>query len=110
MFYQVAAGDKPVDSVEIFRPFAKSVTNNVIDAGIKNWIGLFDRPFLYHFDDRSSGEMFTDKRNAILMFEPAQGAQAVRDLMLSCAADWKLKYKRRLIFAEIRVSLKSNTD
>ena len=61
---------------------------------------MFDRPFVYPFDDRSSGEIFTDKRNAVLLFEPTgETGTAVRKILLEVAADWKLKYKRRLIFA-----------
>lgn len=54
-YYTAPTGDKQADSVEIFRPFGKSVVNNKIDHGIKNWIGLFDRPFVFPFNDRSSG-------------------------------------------------------
>ena len=32
-----------------------SVQNNVINHSIKNWINLFDRPFVFPFDDRASG-------------------------------------------------------
>lgn len=54
MYYHVADSGKQKDTVEIFRPFAKSIQNNVIDGNIKNWIALFDRPLVYPFDDRSS--------------------------------------------------------
>lgn len=78
----------------------------MIDHSIKNWIALFDRPFVYPFDDRASGEIFSDKRNAVFMWVPQgeQGTKA-RQLLLEVAADWKLKYKRRLIFTEIYVFL-----
>jgi hypothetical protein len=106
VYYQTSpTGKRQADSLEIFRPFAKSVQSNVVDHSVKNWISLFDRPFLYPFDDRVSGEIFTEKRNAVFLFEPAGGAgQAVGTLLLEVAADWKLKYKRRLIFTLITVS------
>ena len=104
MYYQTVPGDRPANSIEIFRPFAKSVTNNVVDNMIKNWIGLFDRPFVYPFDDRASGEIFSNKRNAVFLFVPAgEMGETVRSVLLEVAADWKLKFKRRLIFVEIYV-------
>ena len=107
MYYQASpGGSKPVDSIEIFRPFSKPVQNNVVDHSVKNWISLFDRPFLYPFDDRASGEIFSDKRNAVFLFAPAgESGEAARRVVLELAADWKLKYKRRLIFTEILVRI-----
>ena len=70
MYYQAPQGSKPADSIEIFRPFGQSVQNNKIDHSLKNWIGLFDRPFVFPFDDRASGEVFSDKRNAVFLFVP----------------------------------------
>jgi len=105
VYYQAAPGEgKPVDSLEIFRPFSKPVQSNSVDHSSKNWISLFDRPFLYPFDDRASGEIFSDKRNAVFLFAPSEEAgQTARRTLLELAADWKLKYKRRLIFTEIQV-------
>lgn len=74
----------------------------MVDHSAKNWISLFDRPFLYPFDDRASGEIFNDKRNAVFLFAPAgESGENARRVVLELAADWKLKYKRRLIFTEI---------
>ena len=61
--------------------------NNVIDNNIKNWIALFDRPFVFPFDDRASSEVFTDKRNAVLLFAPqGETHEAVRRALLEVAA------------------------
>ena len=99
MYYQAPHGSKQENSIEIFRPFAKSVQNNVVDHSVKNWIGLFDRPFVFPFDDRASGEIFSDKRNAVFLWIPAgESGEKVREYLMEVAADWKLKYKRRLIF------------
>jgi len=78
VYYHIADSDKQKDTVEIFRPYAKSVQTAVIDGNIRNWIALYDRPFVYPFDDRASSEIFTDKRNALFFFTPeGESGQAV---------------------------------
>ena len=105
MYYQIADSSKPKDSLEIYRPFAKSVQNNIIDANIKNWIALFDRPFVYPFDERASSEIFSDKRNSLFLFTPeGEVGEAVSQALALVAVDWKLHLKRRLIFTEIKVN------
>jgi hypothetical protein len=105
VYYQIADSGKPKDSLEIFRPFAKSVQNGIIDANIKNWIALFDRPFVYPFDERASSEIFSDKRNALFLFTPqGEAGEAVSKALTLIAVDWKLQLKRRLIFTEISVN------
>ncbi len=105
VYYQVKASTS-TESVEIFRPFGKSISSDKIDSGIRNWIGLFDRPFVYPFDDRASGEIFSDKRNAVFFFLPeGEVGEKARMELFALAFDWKIQLKRRLIFTELRVYL-----
>lgn len=98
MYYQVPS-TTGAETVEIYRPFGKSISSDKIDSSIRNWIGLFDRPFVYPFDDRASGEIFSDKRNAVFLFVPeGELGDTVRAEVFALAFDWKFQFKRRLIF------------
>lgn len=54
VYYRVQDSSRPQGSVEIYRPFGDAVRNDVVDYNIKSWISLYDRPFVYDYDDRTS--------------------------------------------------------
>lgn len=105
MYYNIRTPEKAVGSLEIFRPFGQTVKLDVVDYNVKSWINLYDRPIVYVFDDRTRGEIFTDKKNAILLFEPSgELGETVRAAFRDAAQEWKIQNKKKLIFSGIQVS------
>lgn len=78
--------------------------NEVVDYNIKSWISLYDRPFVYDYDDRTSKELYTEKRNGIILFVPTSEASlSLIAAFRNASEDLKLKQKKRLIFTQIEV-------
>lgn len=78
--------------------------NDVIDYNLKSWISLYDRPFVYDYDDRTSKELFTEKRNGIILFVPTSEASlSLIAAFREASEDLKLRQKKRLIFTQIEV-------
>ena len=76
----------------------------VVDYNIKSWIGLHERPLIYAFDDRTSSELFTAKKNAILLVTPiGELGDTISAAFKEAATEWKIKSKKRLIFSAITV-------
>lgn len=89
----------------MYRPFGEPVSNGVVDYNIKSWISLYDRPFVYDYDDRTSKELYTEKRNGIILFVPTSEASlAIIAAFREASEDLKLKQKKRLIFTQIEVA------
>lgn len=104
MYYRVESSSRPRGSVEIYRPFGEPVRNEVVDYNIKSWISLYDRPFVYDYDDRTSKELYTEKRNGIILFVPTSEASlSLIAAFRNASEDLKLKQKKRLIFTQIEV-------
>lgn len=68
MYYSISSSDRTAGSVEIYRPFGQTVKLEKVDHSIKAWINLYDRPFVYAFDDRTRSELFSEKRNGLILF------------------------------------------
>lgn len=104
MYYRVEPTSQPEGSVQIFRPFAAPLLLEKVDYGLRSWINLNDRPLVFDYDDRTTKEIYTEKRNGILLFVAAnEQGQALLTAFTEAAAEWKLKQKKRLIFSQISV-------
>lgn len=68
MYYRVEGTSKPQGSVEIFRPFGAPVLLEKVDYSLRPWINLNDRPLVFDYDDRTTKELYSEKRNGILLF------------------------------------------
>lgn len=68
MYYSISSSDRTAGSVEMYRPFGQTVKLEKVDHSIKAWINLYDRPFVYAFDDRTRSELFSEKRNGLILF------------------------------------------
>lgn len=42
-----------------------------MDYNLRSWINLNDRPLVLDYDDRTTKELYTEKRNGILLFVAA---------------------------------------
>jgi hypothetical protein len=92
--------------VEIFRPFGAPVLVEKVDYSLRPWINLNDRPLVFDYSDRTTKELYSQKRSGILLFvaDSPQG-QTLLASFKEAAAEWKLAQKKKLIFAQISVLL-----
>ncbi len=100
MYYRVEGSSRPEGSVEIFRPFGAPVLLEKVDYALRPWINLNDRPLVFDYSDRTTKELYSEKRNGILLFvaDSPQG-QALLTAFKEAAVEWKLVQKKKLIFA-----------
>ena len=104
VYYAVSGSSRTPNSVEIIRPFGQTIRRDVVDYNIRNWINLYDRPFVYSFDDRASSEVFSEKRNALILFTPRdETAESVSEAFRQAAQEVKETQKKKFIFIEIKV-------
>jgi hypothetical protein len=102
----VEGASKPEGSVEIFRPFGAPVLLEKVDYSLRAWINLNDRPLVFDYSDRTTKELYTEKRNGILLFvDGSEQGQGLLTAFNEAAVEWKIKQKKRLIFAQISVIL-----
>jgi hypothetical protein len=66
--YYVAQVGKPEGSVEIFRPFDQPATYERADASVDAWIKANERPIVVPFDERTIGDMFSQAKAGICLF------------------------------------------
>jgi hypothetical protein len=104
VYYRVESSAKAEGSAQIFRPFGAPVSLEKVDVNVRSWINLNDRPLVYDYDDRTTKELYTEKRNGILLFTAAsEQGQALLTAFTEAAVQWKLVQKKKLIFAQINV-------
>jgi hypothetical protein len=66
--YYVAQVGKPEGSVEIFRPFDQPATYEKADGSLEAWVKANERPIVVPFDERTIGDMFSQAKPGICLF------------------------------------------
>lgn len=66
--YHIAQVGKPEGSVEIFRPFDSVATYERADAKLDAWIKSNERSIVVPFDERTIGDMFSNAKAGICLF------------------------------------------
>jgi hypothetical protein len=53
------------------------VTYAKADHNLKAWILLNERPLVYSFDDRTIGDIFSDRKSALILFVSGEGDSVI---------------------------------
>lgn len=93
---------KTEGSVEIIRPFDSVATYEHVDEKLEGWIRQNERPPVVPFDDRTIGEMFSQGKPGVCLFNK-QGSQGLIDAFTESAKQIKGSGKQ-LIFTHIDVT------
>jgi hypothetical protein len=67
----VTGSDQAEGTVQIIRNFADAVSTTVSE-GIASWIKLNERPVVYPFNDRTIGDIFSERGSAAILFHSPQ--------------------------------------
>jgi hypothetical protein len=79
------------------------VTYAKADHNLKAWILLNERPLVYAFDDRTIGDIFSERKSAIIVFASGESDAVITSAFADAAHEWKIKSKKNLIFSQINV-------
>lgn len=103
-YYHVSGGDQPEGTVQIIRSFGEPVSTEVTE-GVANWIKLYERPVVYPFNDRTIGEIFSERGSAAILFHNPQAGEALTAAFTDAATAWRVEKQKSLIFTDIPVYL-----
>lgn len=82
--YYIANVGKTAGSVEIFRPFDEVATYEQADDKLEAWIRSNERPPVVPFDDRTIGEMFSQVKPGVCLFNK-EGSAELLDIFTQSA-------------------------
>jgi hypothetical protein len=100
--YYVAQVGKTEGSVEIFRPFDQPATYEKADDSVDAWIKTNERPIVVPFDERTIGDMFSQAKPGICLFN--QGNSNVLLDAFTESAKAAKEAGKQLIFTHIDVN------
>lgn len=99
--YYVAQVGKTEGSVEIIRPFDEVATYEHADEKLESWIRQNERPTVVPFDERTIGEIFSQAKPGLCLFD-REGSNVLLDAFTESAKAVKGSGKQ-LIFTHIDV-------
>lgn len=103
-YYQVSGSDQPEGTVQIIRNFGETVSTAVTEA-VGSWIKLYERPVVYPFNDRTIGEIFSERGTAVILFHNAQAGEALVSAFNDAAKVWRVDRQKSYIFTDIPVNI-----
>lgn len=78
------------------------MTYERVDEKIKDWISSNERPPVVDFDDRTIGDIFSNKKSGVLLFDAA-GEEALVNAFSNAANEWRQNHGTDLLFSHIPV-------
>ncbi len=100
----MTGSDQAEGTVQIIRNFADAVSTTVSES-IANWIKLNERPVVYPFNDRTIGDIFSERGSAAILFHSPQAGQALVSAFTDAAQAWRVDRQKSLIFTDIPVKM-----
>jgi hypothetical protein len=77
-YYSIKGTDKPAGTVDIYRSFGES-QSTTFSEDLKKWIGRYERPTVYPFDERTISTVFGEKGVALILFESKSEEQELEE-------------------------------
>ena len=100
----MTGSDQPEGTVQIIRNFADAVST-AASEDIAKWIKLNERPTVYPFNDRTIGEIFSERGSAAILFHSPQAGEALVSAFTDAAKAWRVDRQKSLIFTDIPVRM-----
>jgi hypothetical protein len=105
-YYHVSGGDQTEGTVQIIRSFGEPVST-AVSEGVADWIKVHERPVVYAFNDRTIGDIFSERGSAAILFHNPQAGEALVAAFTDAATVWRVEKQKPLIFTDIPVCLSS---
>jgi hypothetical protein len=98
----VSGSGQPEGTVQIIRNFGETVSTPVSDS-VGSWIKTHERPAVYPFNDRTIGEIFSERGTAVILFHNLQAGHVLVEAFHEAAKIWRVDRQKSLIFTDIPV-------